>query len=155
MRRALHIWLVLAGGALAVFVLALLTGSSRVAPLDLPQLLFFPSDSMAGEIVTRLRLPRALAAFATGGLLALSGALMQILLRNPLADPYVLGLSGGAAVGALGAMLAGLGALAVNCGAALGAFAAILLYSRSRGAISPANRCLARSTRHRASYSPA
>lgn len=127
MRRALLIWLVLAGGALAVFVLALATGSSRVAPLDLPQLLFSSSDSMAGEIVAKLRLPRALAAFATGGLLALAGGLMQILLRNPLADPYVLGLSGGAAVGALGAMLAGLGALAVDCGAALGALAAILL----------------------------
>ena len=54
-----------------------------------------------------LRLPRALAAFAAGGLLALAGALMQVLLRNPLADPYVLGISGGAAVGALAAMLAG------------------------------------------------
>jgi iron complex transport system permease protein len=123
----MFIWLVLAVGALVVFVLALATGSSPVAPLDLPQLLFSSSDSTASEIVTRLRLPRALAAFATGGLLALSGALMQILLRNPLADPYVLGVSGGAAVGALGAMLAGLGALAVDCGAALGGLAAILL----------------------------
>ena len=52
-------------------------------------------------IVRELRLPRALAAFAVGGLLALAGALMQVLLRNPLADPYVLGISGGAAVGAL------------------------------------------------------
>ena len=48
-----------------------------------------------------LRLPRALAAFATGGLLALAGTLMQVLMRNPLADPYVLGISGGAAVAAL------------------------------------------------------
>ncbi|MGP1685270.1 MAG: FecCD family ABC transporter permease, partial [Giesbergeria sp.] len=79
------------------------------------------------EIVIRLRLPRALAAFAVGGLLALAGALMQVLLRNPLADPYILGLSGGAAVGALGAMLAGLGALAVNLGASAGALAAVAL----------------------------
>ena len=57
-------------------------------------------DSRAA-IVRELRLPRALAAFAVGGLLALAGALMQVLLRNPLADPYVLGISGGAAVGAL------------------------------------------------------
>jgi iron complex transport system permease protein len=55
----------------------------------------------AADIVLGLRLPRALAAFACGGLLALAGALMQVLLRNPLADPYVLGISGGAAVGAL------------------------------------------------------
>ena len=127
MRRALLIWVVLAGAALAVFMLALATGSSRVAPLDLLHVLFSSGDSIAGEIVTKLRLPRALAAFATGGLLALAGALMQVLLRNPLADPYVLGLSGGAAVGALAAMLAGLGTLAVDLGAALGALAAILL----------------------------
>jgi len=123
----LLIWLALAGVALAAFALALVTGSSRVVPLDLLQVLLSSGDSITGEIVIRLRLPRALAAFATGGLLALAGALMQILLRNPLADPYVLGLSGGAAVGALGAMLLGLGALAVNIGAAGGALASILI----------------------------
>ncbi|MBI3052597.1 MAG: iron ABC transporter permease [Betaproteobacteria bacterium] len=127
MRRALLIWLLLVGCALATFALALAIGSSQVAMLDLLQLLFSSNDSLASEIVVKLRLPRALAAFATGGLLALAGALMQILLRNPLADPYVLGLSGGAAVGALGAMLAGLGVLAINFGAAIGALAAILL----------------------------
>ncbi len=127
MRRALLIWLVLAVAALTAFTLALATGSSRVSPLELLQALFSPGDSLAREIVTELRLPRALAAFATGGLLALAGALMQVLLRNPLADPYVLGLSGGAAVGALAAMLAGLGMLFVNLGAAAGALVAILL----------------------------
>jgi iron complex transport system permease protein len=59
--------------------------------------------------------------------LALAGVLMQALLRNPLADPYVLGVSGGAAVGALGVMLAGLVGFAVDAGAAAGAFAAMLL----------------------------
>jgi hypothetical protein len=59
--------------------------------------------------------------------LALAGVLMPGLLRNALADPYVLGISGGAAVGALGVMLAGLAGLAVNAGAAAGAFAAMLL----------------------------
>ncbi|MBE0625957.1 MAG: iron ABC transporter permease [Burkholderiales bacterium] len=125
MRRALIIWLSLAAAALAAFALALASGSTRLPPLELLQGLLAPGDSVAGEIVTRLRLPRALAAFAVGGLLALAGALMQVLLRNPLADPYVLGLSGGAAVGALGAMLAGLGALAVNLGASAGALLAI------------------------------
>ena len=127
MRRALLIWLLLVGCALATFALALAIGSSRVSMLDLLQVMLSFNDGLASEIVLKLRLPRALAAFATGGLLALAGALMQILLRNPLADPYVLGLSGGAAVGALGAMLAGLGALAINFGAAIGALAAILL----------------------------
>ena len=127
MRRTLLIWLTLAGAALAAFALALATGSTRLPLLELLQALASPGDSVAGEIVTQLRLPRALAAFSVGGLLALAGALMQVLLRNPLADPYVLGLSGGAAVGALGAMLAGLGALAVDLGATGGALAAIML----------------------------
>lgn len=51
--------------------------------------------------VFQLRWPRVLSAFSVGGLLSLAGALMQLLLRNPLADPYVLGVSGGAAAGAL------------------------------------------------------
>ncbi len=127
MRRALLIWLVLAVAALTAFALALATGSRWISPLELTQVLFSPDDNLAREIVTQLRLPRALAAFATGGLLALAGALMQALLRNPLADPYVLGLSGGAAVGALAVMLAGLGTLFVNLGAAAGALVAILL----------------------------
>jgi iron complex transport system permease protein len=127
LRRTLLICLTLAGAALAAFAVALATGSTRLPLLELLQALASPGDSVAGEIVTQLRLPRALAAFSVGGLLALAGALMQVLLRNPLADPYVLGLSGGAAVGALGTMLAGLGALAVNLGAAGGALAAIML----------------------------
>jgi len=127
LRRALLIWLILAGAALAALVLALASGSMHLAPHELLRALISPGDSVAGDIVTRLRLPRALAAFAAGGLLALAGALMQVLLRNPLADPYVLGLSGGASVGALGAMLAGLGALAVNLGASAGALLAMAL----------------------------
>lgn len=127
MRRTLLIWLALCGAAFAAFAFALATGSTRLPPLELLQALASPGGSVAGEIVTQLRLPRALAAFAVGGLLALAGALMQVLLRNPLADPYVLGLSGGAAVGALGAMLAGLGAFAANLGAIAGAMAAIAL----------------------------
>jgi iron complex transport system permease protein len=60
--------------------------------------------SMAATLLD-LRLSRALAGFATGAMLALAGVMMQALLRNPLADPYVLGISGGASVGALSAML--------------------------------------------------
>ena len=72
-------------------------------------------------------MPRAVAGFACGGLLALAGALMQVLLRNPLADPYVLGISGGAGVGAMFAMLLGLPVLGVDGLAFIGAFAAMLL----------------------------
>jgi len=121
------IWLVLAVAALASFALALASGSSHHSPLEVLRGLTSSGDSVAAEILFKLRLPRALAAFAAGGLLALAGALMQVLLRNPLADPYVLGLSGGAAVGALGAMLIGLDSLFVNLGAAMGALVAVVL----------------------------
>jgi iron complex transport system permease protein len=127
LRRTLLILLALAAAAFAAIALALAIGSTSLALPELLQALVSRGDSVTGEIVMRLRLPRALAAFSVGGLLALAGALMQVLLRNPLADPYVLGLSGGAAVGALGAMLAGVGAFAVNLGAAGGALAAVVL----------------------------
>ncbi|MBS3745395.1 MAG: iron chelate uptake ABC transporter family permease subunit, partial [Wenzhouxiangellaceae bacterium] len=68
----------------------------------------WPTTEVDWRIVSEIRLPRALAALVTGSLLALAGTLMQVLLRNPLADPYVLGVSGGAATFALGGMLLGL-----------------------------------------------
>lgn len=81
-------------------------------------------------IVWQIRVPRVLAGFGAGAALALSGALMQLLTRNALADPYVLGISGGASVGALAAMLLGaLGgtSLLPEWGVALGAAGGALL----------------------------
>ena len=81
----------------------------------------------APDIVWRIRVPRVLAGFGAGAALAVSGALMQALTRNALADPYVLGVAGGASVGALAVMLAasaggiGLGEWGVALGAAVGA----------------------------------
>jgi len=121
MARALRIWLVLGAAACAALFVALLTGSTRIAASEVASVLMRPDASMASQVVHNLRLPRAMAAFATGGLLALAGALMQVLLRNPLADPYVLGLSGGAAVGALIAMLAGLAGALLGAAAFAGA----------------------------------
>jgi len=124
--RTFLVFLLLAAAAAMSLFAALALGSVRVGGREIIDALAGGSG-MQQDIVRLLRLPRALAAFAVGGLLALAGALMQVLLRNPLADPYVLGLSGGAAVGALGAMLAGLGALAVNLGASAGALLAVAL----------------------------
>jgi iron complex transport system permease protein len=121
MAHALRLWLLLAVLAGAASLFALATGSSTIAPLDVARLLWEPDASSAAEVLHTLRLPRALAAFGTGGLLALAGALMQVLLRNPLADPYVLGVSGGAAVGALLALLLGAAAAFVQLGAFGGA----------------------------------
>src|SRR4051812_24853112 len=81
------------------FAAALASGSVSLPLSAVVRAVFLPTDDTASRIVQQLRLPRALAAFATGGALALAGALLQVLLRNPLADPYVLGISGGAAVG--------------------------------------------------------
>ncbi len=68
-----------------------------------------PEDrELARQIVAELRAPRVAAAFACGGLLALAGALMQTLFRNPLAEPYLLGASGGAGLAALAGMTMGL-----------------------------------------------
>ena len=125
--RALRLGLVLLCAAAAALVAALAVGSSHIALADVVGYLVRPDDSAASEVIHQLRLPRALAAFASGGLLAYAGALMQVLLRNPLADPYVLGLSGGSAVGALGAMLLGMGAFLIELGAFAGALATVAL----------------------------
>lgn len=113
--------------ALAALVLAVMVGSVAVTTAELLAVLAGAGEPLHQTLVLDLRLPRALAAFATGGLLAVAGALMQILLRNPLADPYVLGISGGAAVGALLAMLAGLGGFLVSGSAFAGALLSTLL----------------------------
>jgi iron complex transport system permease protein len=85
-----------------------------------------------------VRLPRILAAFGVGSLLALAGVLLQALFRNPLADPYVLGVSGGAAVGALLAMIAGAAAFTVQLGAVAGALGAVaIVYFLARGGGTP------------------
>jgi len=82
-------------------------------------------------IVRDLRLPRVLLGFLVGGSLAVCGAVLQALIRNPLADPYLLGLSGGAGLGAVLAIALGLGgAGAVPLAAFAGALAAIGLVYR-------------------------
>jgi iron complex transport system permease protein len=94
--------------ALASLLFAVLSGSQSIALADLLSNAATPTAKLAQTLAFELRLPRALSAFAVGGLLALAGVLMQILLRNPLADPYVLGVSGGAAFAVLLTMLFGL-----------------------------------------------
>ena len=114
----------IAAGAL---VFALMVGSVELSTADVWAGLFGSDDGLSRTLVAELRLPRALAAFAVGGLLAVAGALMQVLLRNPLADPYVLGVSGGAAVCALLALMLGLAGVSVDMAAFAGALGATLL----------------------------
>lgn len=113
--------------SLSELATALLVGSVPIAPADVVAVLTGEDVQPARSIVFELRLPRALAGFAVGALLAMSGALLQVLLRNPLADPYVLGTSGGAAVGALAAMLAGVAGTWLHAAAFGGALLATVL----------------------------
>ncbi len=107
MKSARLLLLTLGGLGVSSLLLALLVGSSAAGVGTLLDWWSGTAGPEALEVMFRLRLPRALAAFGTGAALAVAGALMQVLLRNPLADPYVLGTSSGAAVTALGAMLLG------------------------------------------------
>ncbi len=125
-RRAFLILAILVLLALASFWAALAAGSIPVAATDILAALL-GQDAPGADIVRQLRLPRALAGFACGGLLALAGALMQVLLRNPLADPYILGISGGAGVGALFAIMVGLPILGIDGLAFAGALGAMFL----------------------------
>ena len=129
-------WLFPALGLLALgsFAVALATGSVAIPAERLLAVITGDGTPLDRALVLELRLPRALAAFAVGGLLALAGALMQVLLRNPLADPYILGISGGAACAALGAMLLGLGGAWVSGSAFAGALLAMtLVFALGRG----------------------
>lgn len=113
--------------SLGSIILALGSGSVEIPLSRLWATLQQQGAPMHYSLITELRMPRALAAFVTGGMLALAGALMQVLLRNPLADPYILGVSGGAAVAALGGMLLGISSLWLPAAAFAGAICSMLL----------------------------
>jgi iron complex transport system permease protein len=131
--RSLALLVVLAA---LVFCVSLLVGSSGTGLRGALAALTGSGDEATRTVLLAVRLPRVLAAFGVGSLLALAGVLLQALFRNPLADPYVLGVSGGAAVGALLAMMAGAAALAVQSAALGGALTAVVtvyLLARSGG----------------------
>jgi iron complex transport system permease protein len=135
-QRAIPILAALLCAALASLLVAGMSGSIAVAPAELPeavaQVLRGRPESLAASLV-ELRAGRALMAFVTGGALALAGVMMQALLRNPLADPYVLGISAGASVGALFALLMLCAAATVDLAAMGGAVTvSLLLYLLAR-----------------------
>jgi iron complex transport system permease protein len=117
--------------AVLVVVWALQVGSSDVSLGRVIQALYAGHhDSLDVRIFLDLRLPRVVAAFCVGGLLGVSGLLMQVLLRNPLADPYILGVSGGAGLGGIALVLllpALLAPWLLPVGAALGALCVVVL----------------------------
>jgi iron complex transport system permease protein len=126
MKRAplIVVLVLIAAGSLFV---ALLFGSLPLSVAQVAGAFVAPESGVAADVIWKLRLPRVLAAFACGGLLATAGVLLQVLLRNPLADPYILGISGGAALGALTAVLLGAGVAGGNLAALIGALGAIAI----------------------------
>jgi iron complex transport system permease protein len=120
--------------ACAALIGSLFAGSVVLGIEDVWRALSQSGSGLAHSVVLELRLPRALTAFAAGGVLAIAGVLMQVLLRNPLADPFVMGVSGGAAVAALAAMLIGAVGVAIDIAATAGALATtFLVFALSHG----------------------
>ncbi|WBS03756.1 iron ABC transporter permease [Pseudoduganella sp. SL102] len=122
--------------SIASLLFAGVTGSVAIPLADLPgalqELIHGRADTLAATLLD-LRASRALTAFVTGATLALAGVMMQTLLRNPLADPYVLGISAGSAVGALLALMLMCAAWMVDAAAFIGAVAiSMLLYLLAR-----------------------
>jgi iron complex transport system permease protein len=137
--RWLLVLAVVTGG---LIVGSLAVGAVRLTPAEVVAALFSPASSPDGvpvTIVRELRLPRALLAALAGAALGAAGAAYQGLFRNPLADPFVVGASSGAALGATLAIVTGWGGLAaglspVPLGAFLGALAAAaLVYTGASG----------------------
>ncbi len=145
----------LVGAALLLVVsvvLAITVGPAQIGPTEVWRsvaahagLGTTPLGELRDAIVWDMRLPRVLTAAAVGAGLALAGAVMQSLTRNPLADPYQLGLSSGASLGAVGVLVLGVG-VALPAAAFLGATGALvatLALAGSLGALTPTRTVLA------------
>ncbi|MGQ0651655.1 MAG: FecCD family ABC transporter permease [Betaproteobacteria bacterium] len=136
-------WLLPAGVAVVALLcwsIALSIGSVPIPFATLWNVLVGDETGIARTILVDLRVPRAAAAFCAGALLAVSGCLIQVLLRNPLGDPYVLGISGGAAVLALFTMALGMSGWWLEGAAFLGALGSMYLVftlAAPQGAIHP------------------
>ena len=138
-----HIYLfsVLVISTILIFIISLLIGSVDISVKQLLHALWAQDDSLVSSVVLELRLPRTVVGFMVGAMLALAGALMQVLLRNPLAEPYVLGVSGGASAAVLIAMLTGLSGFWISGSAFFGAMISMLLVfglAHGKGDWSPA-----------------
>jgi iron complex transport system permease protein len=122
---ALFICLLLLSVLTIFFSLA--SGSIEISLSQFWSALTGSGQGLENQVLRELRIPRTFAAFVTGGLLAFSGVVMQVLLRNPLADPYILGISGGAAVAALTTILIGISNAWIPYAAFIGAVFSITL----------------------------
>ena len=127
--RTLTVFALLAVALVVSAAAGILVGAVAIAPGDVLSALL-GADNTNGTIIRELRLPRVLGAALVGGALAAAGALLQGMLRNPLADPFVTGTSAGASLGAVLAVALGFDAALVPLAAFAGAMAAIALVWR-------------------------
>ncbi len=127
MSRPLYLLSALLLISMSSILLSLAIGSVPLSMADLWAVFNGETNGIAATVINELRAPRIYIAFVTGALLALSGVIMQVLLVNPLADPYILGVSGGASVGAISAMALGFGGIWISSSAFVGALVTILL----------------------------
>lgn len=130
-------WLFFASLLLAAcFLFSLSWGEIKLFPWQWAGL---DADSMEMAILRHIRLPRSLTALCIGGMLSMSGCILQGLFKNPLVEPYTLGISGGASLGVAVAVVSGYAGFLGTGGFALaGALAVsvlILLYGRSHSGI--------------------
>jgi len=119
-------WALLVGALLVAALLAVAIGTINVPMSAVWDALRGRTDTMPAMVVRTLRLPRVALAMIVGAGLGMSGAALQGTMRNPLAEPYLLGVSGGAAVGAVIATTFGLGAALLPLAAFLGALVAVV-----------------------------
>jgi iron complex transport system permease protein len=148
-KKVLTISILLSLLLVLVILVSITMGSVKVPPFRSIRILFQSIVGLKGAgsetertIILSLRLPRAILAGFVGAGLSVSGAAFQALLRNPLADPYILGVSSGAAVGAIIAILLGLSTFSLGLPLAsfLGALLTILVvfyFGRQEGKIHP------------------
>jgi iron complex transport system permease protein len=149
LKKVLFVSLLLIGLLVAVILLSTMVGSVSLPPRRsieiLVQSILGGRGDLAGTeqvIILSLRVPRAILAGLVGAGLSVSGVIFQALLRNPLADPYILGVSSGGAVGAITAILLGLSTASLGLPAAafLGALLAVFVvfyFGRQDGKIHP------------------
>lgn len=155
-RRTIHVFLILA--CIAAVVLSVSVGSVSISPdrvlsVIANHVLPWNIPTVATDVETRIiwefRLPRALLGFIVGASLAVAGAVLQAVVRNPLADPFVFGISSGAAVAAVATLTLGVGlltAVSVPVAAFGGAIATTLIVfslAQRRGRVTPGRLILA------------
>jgi iron complex transport system permease protein len=119
-------WAALVAALIGASLLALAVGTVSIPVLQVWHALTAAGDTMPSMIVRNLRAPRVALAILVGAGLGMSGAALQGTMRNPLAEPYLLGVSGGAAVGAVLATAAGLGVALLPFAAFAGAIVAVI-----------------------------